>query len=66
LFSPLKKVIPKALPDGYLQEVKRLASKQISIRQGGFTRKSWIITINHWLKIIVKIIYFWSQSLIQV
>jgi len=28
-----------------LQEVKRLASKQISIRQGGFRRKSWIITI---------------------
>jgi len=40
LFSPLKKVIPKALSDGYLQEVKRLASKQISIRQGGFKRKS--------------------------
>jgi hypothetical protein len=33
-------MISKALPDGYLQEVKRLASKQISIRQGGFKRKS--------------------------
>jgi len=34
LFSPLKKVIPKALSDGYLQEVKRLASKK-NIHQTG-------------------------------
>jgi len=40
LFSPLKKNIPKALSDVYLQEVKQIASKQISIKQGGFKRKS--------------------------
>jgi len=41
LFSPLKKIIPKALSDGYLQEVKQITSKQISIRQVevGFKRK---------------------------
>jgi len=40
IVQPVKKIIPKALSDGYLHEVKRLASKQISIRQGGFKPKS--------------------------
>ncbi|MBT7051577.1 MAG: hypothetical protein HN978_18155 [Desulfobacula sp.] len=40
IVQPVKKIIPKALSDGYLQEFKRIASKQISIRQGGFKRKS--------------------------
>ncbi|MBT7050637.1 MAG: hypothetical protein HN978_13315 [Desulfobacula sp.] len=40
IVQPVKKGIPKALSDGYFKEVKRLASKQISTRQGGFKRKS--------------------------
>jgi hypothetical protein len=40
IISPLKKVILKALSDGYLQKVKQIASKRISIRQGGFKHKS--------------------------
>ena len=48
IVQPVKKIIPKALSDGYLQEVKRIASKQISTRQGGFKRNGWIIK-NHLL-----------------
>ena len=40
IVQPVKKIIPKVLSDGYLQKVKRLASKQISIRQGRLKRKS--------------------------
>jgi len=41
IVQPVKnKLSPKAMSDGYLQEVKRIVLKQISIRQGGFKRKS--------------------------
>ena len=39
IVQPVKKGYSKALADGYLLEVKRLASKQISISQGGFKNK---------------------------
>ena len=44
IVQPVKRSYLKALSDGYLQEVKRIASKQISIRQGGFKHKSRIVT----------------------
>ncbi len=40
IVQPVKKGCSKALADGYLHEVKRLASKQISISQGGFKHKN--------------------------
>jgi len=43
IILPIKTSNLKALSDVYLKKVKRLASKQISIGQGGFKHKSWIV-----------------------